>query len=252
MSPWLQRGEEQGTRLDLMVIVNWDLFCQAQGKANRLYAAAKARYSANWRRTLDDCASANTWRRTLKGHVFGAESDVPPLCSPGCAVVSDPMGKAKLLSAWFDSKQSRDIVELPLTCHPRPAFCGIAFKAREVERYLLHLGPNGGVDPSSCFPMFLQKTASIIAPKLSRLFRRFLRSGEFPLEWRIADVTPIPKGSLSALLCKTGEMLIARSRTVEPLFHDLVIDGSVVEMVSELKILGVILDSKLAFIKSEP
>ena len=37
---------------------------------------------------------------------------------------------------------------------------------------------------------------------------------------------------------KTRGMLISRSRTVEPLFHDLVIDGSVVEMVSELKIIG--------------
>ena len=46
---------------------------------------------------------------------------------------------------------------------------------------------------------------------------------------------------------KTRGMLI--SRTVEPLFPDLVIDGSVVEMVSELKILGVILDSKLTFEK---
>ena len=34
-----------------------------------------------------------------------------------------------------------------------------------------------------------------------------------------------------------------------PLFPDLVIDGSVVEMVFELKILGVILDSKLTFEK---
>ena len=48
---------------------------------------------------------------------------------------------------------------------------------------------------------------------------------------------------------KMRGMLISRSRTVEPLFPDLVIDGSVVEMVSELKILGVILDSKLTFEK---
>ena len=86
------------------------------------------------------------------------------------------------MSTWFDSKQSRDIVELPQTCHPRPAFCGIAFRAREVERYLLDLDPNGGVDQSGCFPMFFQKTASVLAPKLSCLFRRLLRGGEFPLE----------------------------------------------------------------------
>ena len=49
--------------------------------------------------------------------------------------------------------------------------------------------------------MFFQKTASVLAPILSCLFRRLLRGGGFPLEWRIADVTPIPKGPLSALVC---------------------------------------------------
>ena len=41
---------------------------------------------------------------------------------------------------------------------------------------------------------------------------------------------------------KTKGMLISRSHMVEPLFIDLIIDGTVVEMVSEVKILGVILD----------
>ena len=49
--------------------------------------------------------------------------------------------------------------------------------------------------------MFFQRTASFLAPKLSRLFRRLLGCGEFLLEWRISDVTPIPKGPLSALVC---------------------------------------------------
>ena len=110
-------------------------------------------------------------------------------------------GEEGELSTWFDSKQSRDIVELPQTCHHRPAFCGIAFRTREAERHLLDLDPNGGVDPSGFFPMFFRETASVLAPKLSCLFRRLLRGGEFPLEWRIADVTPIPKGPLSALVC---------------------------------------------------
>ena len=48
---------------------------------------------------------------------------------------------------------------------------------------------------------------------------------------------------------KTRGMFIFRSRMVEPLFPDLVIDGSVVEMVSEFNILCVILDSKLTFEK---
>ena len=37
--------------------------------------------------------------RSRVGHVFGAESDILPLCSPGGALVLDPMGKAELLNA---------------------------------------------------------------------------------------------------------------------------------------------------------
>ena len=55
----------------------------------------------------------------------------------------------------------------------------------------MDLDPNGGVDPSGCFPMFFQKTASVLAPKLSCLFRGGLQT----------DVTPIPKGPLPALVC---------------------------------------------------
>ena len=123
--------------------------------------------------------------------MFGEESDVPRLGSPGGAFISDPVGKAELLSAWFDSKQPRDIVELPQTCYPRLAFCGIAFRAREVERHLLDLNPNVGMDPSGCFRVLFQKTASALALKLRRLFRRLLSCGEF-----IADVTPISKSPL--------------------------------------------------------
>ena len=56
---------------------------------------------------------------------------------------------------------------------------------------------------------FFQKTASVLPPKLSRLFRRLLRCGELPLEWRIADVTPIPKSPLSALVCNYRPILIS-------------------------------------------
>ena len=38
--------------------------------------------------------------------MFGAESDIPPLCSPGGALISDPAGMAEVLRTWFNSKQS--------------------------------------------------------------------------------------------------------------------------------------------------
>ena len=72
----------------------------------------------------------------------------------------------------------------------------------------MDLDPNCGVDPSGCFPMFFQKSASVLAQKLSRLFRRLLHCGEFPLECRIADATPILKGPLLVLVCNYRSILI--------------------------------------------
>ena len=44
-----------------------------------------------------------------------------------------------LLSDHFDSKRSREAVDLPLTCHPSPSLTAFAFRSSEVRRLLLDL-----------------------------------------------------------------------------------------------------------------
>ena len=46
---------------------------------------------------------------------------MPLLVSEGGGLVCESVGKADLLSDLFDSKQSREAVNLPLTCHPSPS-----------------------------------------------------------------------------------------------------------------------------------
>ena len=65
-------------------------------------------------------------------------------------------------------------------------------------RLLLDLDPCGGTDPLGMFPLFLKKTADVLAPHLSFVFWRLLRLGSFPACWRLANVTPIPKGPPSS------------------------------------------------------
>ena len=48
---------------------------------------------------------------------------------------------------------------------------------------------------------------------------------------------------------KTQAIIFSRSRTVEPPFPPLLLDGEVLQVKSDMKILGVILDSKLTFEK---
>ena len=81
----------------------------------------------------------------------------------------ESIGKAELLSDHFDSKQSREAVDQPLTCHPSPSLITFAFRSREVWRLLLDLDTYGGTDPLGMFPLFLKRTADVIAPRLSVL-----------------------------------------------------------------------------------
>ena len=75
------------------------------------------------------------------------------------------------------------------------------------------------------FPLFLKRTADVLAPRLSVMFRRLLRLGlgSFPACWRQANVTQIPKGpssssvanyrpiSITPVLSKVFERLVAIS-----------------------------------------
>ena len=48
------------------------------------------------------------------------------------------------------------------------------------------------------FPLCLKRTADVMAPRLSRVFRQLVRLGSFPACWGQANVTPFPKGPPSS------------------------------------------------------
>ena len=86
---------------------------------------------------------------------------------------------------------------------------------------MLDLDPSGGSDPLGMFPLFLKRTADILGPRLSAVFRRLVRLGSFLACWRLVNVTPIPKGlpsssvanyrpiSITAVLFKVFEHLVS-------------------------------------------
>ena len=89
---------------------------------------------------------------------------MPPLVSEGGGLVCESVGMADLLSDHFDSMQSREAVDLPLTRHPSPSLTTFAFRSREVKRFLLDLDPDGGTDPLGIFPLFLKRSAMLWPP----------------------------------------------------------------------------------------
>ena len=110
--------------------------------------------------------SPHKWWSTLKSPVFGLSSSLPPLVGGGGGLVCESVGNADLLSDHFDGKQSRESVDLPLTCHPSPSRTSFAFRSSEVMRLLLDLDTYGGSDPLGMFNLFLKRTADVLAPVL--------------------------------------------------------------------------------------
>ena len=78
--------------------------------------------------------SPHKWWSTLKSSVFGTSSSLPALVNEGGGMVCKSVGKADLLSDHFDSKQSRESADLPLTCHPSLSLTTFAFRSSEVRR----------------------------------------------------------------------------------------------------------------------
>ena len=110
--------------------------------------------------------SPHKWWSILKSAVFCSSSLWPPLVSDCGELVCELVGKADLLSDHFDSKQSREAVDLPLTCHSSPSLTTFAFRSSEVRRLLLDLDPYGGTDPSVCFLFFLRELLMLWPPVL--------------------------------------------------------------------------------------
>ena len=81
-------------------------------------------------------------------------SSLPPLLGGGGGLVWESVGKADLISDQFDGKQSRESVDLPLTCRPSPRLTNSAFRPSEVRRLLLDLDSYGSSDPLGMFPFF--------------------------------------------------------------------------------------------------
>ena len=139
----------------------------------------------------------------------------------GDGLACELIGKAEMLSAYFDEKQTRDPIDLPSTCHPCPSLTTFTFRSREVRQILLDLDSYGGTDPLGMFPLFLKTTADVMAPRLAVVFQLLFRLGSFHVCWRVANVTLIPKGrhsfsvanykpiSLTSLLSKVFEHLVS-------------------------------------------
>ena len=116
----------------------------------------------------------------------------------------ESVGKADLLSDHFDGKQSRESVDLPLTCHPSPRLTSIAFRSSEVRHLLSDLDPYGDSDPLGMFLLFSRELLMFWPTRFSAVFRLLVRLGNFPACLRQANVTLFQRVHCPPLLPTTS------------------------------------------------
>jgi len=228
--PWFDDSCRRAYQLKQEAYRNWRrgmlhrdylVFVELRRRAKEVYAVAEQEYRARARETLQMTTNSHKWWSTLKSSVFGARSSIPPLIGDGGSLVTDSVEKADLFLRHFDEKQSRDKVTVPLSCFPRAKLSSFAFRSGELRSIMMGLDSYGGTDPSGVFPLVLKKSANVLARPLASVFRVMLKRGSFPVCWRLAHVTPVPKTpnssfvrdyrpiSITPVLSKVYEKLMA-------------------------------------------
>ena len=92
------------------------------------YSEAKCQFSIRNRDVLMNAQFPYKWWSTLKLAVFRSSSSLPPLVGGVHGQACELVGKAGLLSDNFDSMQSREYVDLLLTCHLFPGHVTFGLK----------------------------------------------------------------------------------------------------------------------------
>ena len=113
--------------------------------------------------------------------MFGSSSSLPPVVGGRGGLVCESVGKADLLSDYFESKQSRETVDLPFNCHLSPSLTSFDFRSREVSRLLIvRLGPLWWRLPIGYVSSFLKRTADVVVYSVSVVFLCLVRLSSFP------------------------------------------------------------------------
>ena len=108
--------------------------------------------------------------------------------------VSDALAKANILNSHYQSIFTEENDNIPdKGPTPFPTMPDININMQGVLDLINALDVHKAYGPDNIPPRVLKEAAHVIAPLLTELFRRSLQSGEVPLDWRLANITPIFK-----------------------------------------------------------
>ena len=84
---------------------------------------------------------------------------MPPLLKLDGSLTHCPNDRSILFGNVFDSKQTNAKLTMPQSCFPEAKLATMAFRSREIRKFLLDLDAYSGAGPDGIFPLFFIKTA---------------------------------------------------------------------------------------------
>ena len=134
---------------------------------------------------------------------------------------SDSKRKAEILNDQFKSVFTKENTNFPKEPYSNvPAMPDITITAKGVAKLLNELKTNKSTGPDDVPARILQLAANELAPVLTVIFKKSITTGELPISWLQANITPIfKKGdrtlpsnyrpiSLTSICCKLLEHII--------------------------------------------
>ena len=118
------------------------------------------------------------------------------------SLICDLKSKADVFSQFFDGKQCRGKISVPISCYPKPELTSVVFRSRRLRKISAVLDEYGGIKPYGIFPMFSEKTCKEIFPKLAVVFHLLIKRGSFPWCWRWVGIVRLSKKPSDAMRSK--------------------------------------------------
>ena len=215
---------------------DWAAYRSARNEVNSKLESAHSSYC---RRMFDDSFANN--RRQFWKYIKAKHRDssgISPLLVDG-SIISDPQGKAAVLSDQFRSVFTlEDTSNVPnLDGNTFAPMSAISISSRGIQAQLDNLDPNKAQGPDKIAPFVLKNCAAEVAPMLEIIFNQSLNTGVLPSDWLTANICPVfKKGSrnmpsnyhpisLTSSCCKIMEHIIFHSIMEHVQHNNILIDN---------------------------
>ena len=101
--------------------------------------------TCSWTLSYGCTSNSHKCWATFKSALFGVDTTVPPLLKPDGSLTHCPKDKSTLFGNVFDSKQSNAKLTMPQSCFQEAKLTTLAFRSRDIRKFLLDLDACSGV-----------------------------------------------------------------------------------------------------------